>query len=416
MRNEPVLVVVGTGPQLYREYLLRSLGARYRIHLITPVESSWESPYLDDVHVAPLDVAGAVTAALRDVTRNRPVAGVLTWDEGQVVETARAAEVVGLPGPGYAAAVRCRDKSATRAALALQHVPQPRSVTVGGLPEALLAAETLGYPVVLKPRGGGASEGVVLVHDAATLTEHVLTTGSVRSHDLLEFDRALLVEEFLDGPEISVDAAVHDGRVTPVHLARKQVGFAPFFEETGHTVLGHDPLMDDPRLRSVLEATHAALDYRNGWTHTELRITAAGPHVIEVNGRLGGDLIPYLGLRATGIDAGLAAADVACGHAPGVREPAGAVAAIRFVYPPWPSARLVSIEIDRTAGLPVEVDVMVALVAAGDVVSPPGKGNMEGRVALATAVAGSVEDCTAALDRGVAAWRCRWEPEQPLTT
>lgn len=404
---EHLLVVVGTGPQLYREYLLASLSTRHRIHLLSAIEPGWESPYLDDASVVPLDGPGAVTAALRELVGRRPVAGVLTWVEAHVVETAAAAEAVGLPGPGRAAAVRCRDKSATRAALAAHGVPQPVSRLVGHLDQARAAADELGYPVVLKPRAGVASEGVVLVHDAVELAEHFATTGATPAEDLPAADDAVLVEEYLDGPEISVDTAVHHGRPTPVHVARKEIGFAPFFEEIGHTVSGCDPLLRDPALLRVLEGTHAALGYRDGTTHTELKITADGPKVIEVNGRLGGDLIPYLGSRASGTDAGLAAAAVACGEPPQVGSPLDATAGIRFFYPPWPGAIVRSVDFDRT-DLPAETDLLLPLVAPGEVISPPGKGLMDGRVALATAVGGSAASCLAALDHAAAALRCSW--------
>ena len=127
----------------------------------------------------------------------------------------------------------------------------------------------------------------------------------------------MLVEECLTGPEVSVDAAVHAGEVLPMFTARKEVGYPPYFEEIGHLVDATDPLWDDPKLRQVLVETHRALGLTDAMTHTEFKLTPAGPKVIEVNARLGGDLIPYLGMQVTGIDPGLVAAAVACRTAAG---------------------------------------------------------------------------------------------------
>jgi len=93
----------------------------------------------------------------------------------------------------------------------------------------------------------------------------------------------------------------------------------PYFEEVGHIVDAADPLLADPGLAAVLAAAHRALGFTDGITHAEFKLTGDGPVVIEVNARLGGDLIPYLGMRASGIDPGLAAAAVACGQRPQLR-------------------------------------------------------------------------------------------------
>jgi predicted ATP-grasp superfamily ATP-dependent carboligase len=407
VESKPVLLLIATGPRLYREYLLRSISARYRVFLISAAEPDWALPYLEDAVVAPAATASAVLAAARRLAARLPVAGVMTWAEDYVLPTAVTAEELRLPGPAPAAVLRCRDKSRTRAALSARGVRQPASVPVADLSQALAAAGRLGYPVVLKPQAGVASEGVVLVDGPAQLADEFPATLGVPAADMPELRRAVLVEEYVTGPEISVDSVVQGGRVTPVFVARKETGFEPYFEETGHTVSAADPLLSDPRLRRELEDVHAALGYTDGCTHAELRLCAEGPTLIEVNARLGGDLIPYLGMRASGIDPGLAAAAVACGEAPDLTLRAASFAGIRFFYPPGPDTVIQSVDFDRT-DLPAELDVLAPLAAAGDVVSPPGRGLMEGRIALATAVASSAERRDHALDRADAALRCTW--------
>jgi hypothetical protein len=74
--------------------------------------------------------------------------------------------------------------------------------------------------------------------------------------DLPTHERNILVEEFARGPEISVDRVVHHGTVPPVCLARKEVGFEPYFEETGHVVDPDDPLWSDGIVVDVIVRTH----------------------------------------------------------------------------------------------------------------------------------------------------------------
>ena len=100
-----------------------------------------------------------------------PVAGVFCYDEGLVHQAATVAAALGLPGSPPEAVAACRDKNATRSALALAGVPQPVSIGVHDLAEAAAAADKIGYPVVVKPRGLAGSMGVTLVHAPDELAE-----------------------------------------------------------------------------------------------------------------------------------------------------------------------------------------------------------------------------------------------------
>jgi biotin carboxylase len=341
---------------------------------------------------------------VRAVAATQPVAGVLSWDESKIVQTAWAARELGLPGGDPEAVLRCRDKFQTRCALDGAPVAQPAYALVGDVDAALAAAARIGYPVVLKPRAASASYGVVLVSDAAQLTRYFTYTRETTVPHMPRYEMEVLVEEYLDAPEISVDAAVHRGRVLPAFLARKQVGFPPYFEETGHSVSNADPLLRDPDLLRALQATHDALGFTDGWTHTELKLTADGPKLIEVNGRLGGDLIPYVGMRASGIDPGLAAADVAVGREPTVTADRELFGGIRFCYVDRDCSVIDSIAFDEDA-LPPGIDLAVVLAAAGDVVSRPPAGIVSGRIAFVTAITPTPEGTRAALDRAQAALR-----------
>jgi hypothetical protein len=214
----------------------------------------------------------------------------------------------------------------------------------------------------------------------------------------------VLVEEFADGPEISIDSAVFQGHVTPFCLARKELGYFPYAEEVGHFVDANDPLVSDEELNRILVATHEALGFTDGVTHTELILTATGPKVIEVNGRIGGDMIPYLGLRANGADPGLAAAAVACGRKPDLTFDRALVGGVRFFYVDEDNTVLDSVEFEAE-GLPDAVDLLVPLMKAGDKTFPPPKGTLWGRIAYATAVGGTVDECRAALDAAQGALR-----------
>ncbi|MFD4986145.1 ATP-grasp domain-containing protein [Streptomyces sp. NPDC058374] len=411
--QRPLLLVVATGMRTYREYLLRSIGSEFAIHLFHVDEPTWEKEYISGWTVLPSTLDGAAMAdAARALHAATPVSGVLCWDEGRIHATSYVAQALGLRNGEPDVIWRLRDKGQTREALDAAGVAQPRSVPVSTLDEALAAAERIGYPVILKPRGLGASLGVVRVEDAARLAENFAFTAGAQGPDPdpLPFstEHPVLVEELVTGDEISVDAVVQDGKATPLFIGRKVVGYEPYAEEIGHYVDGDDPLLTDPRLLDALQETHTALGVRDAWTHSEFMLTADGPRLIEVNGRLGGDMIPYLGLLATGTDPGLAAARVACGLTPDTAPAHRRVTGIRFFYVDRDDTKIASVAF-REEGLPAAVDRLVAVAPPGAVVSPPPKGTVWGRIAFAIASGSSVEECGAALDAAEVALDVRSE-------
>ncbi|GLY30467.1 ATP-grasp domain-containing protein [Kineosporia sp. NBRC 101731] len=402
--ERPWLIVVASGGRPFREYLFRSIAARYRIHLLDAGEPGWQQPYLEDCTVLPDTGAATVREQTRTIAAGRPVAGVMTWHEEHVLQTALASADLGLPGADPGAAARCRDKFQTRTTLTGLGVRQPRFALAGTLDEARAAATQIGYPVVVKPRALGGSMGVVLVHDEVELAEHFPQTRAMPFRHTPDYERPVLIEEYVTGPEISVDSVVQGGRATPLFVTRKQTGFAPWFEETGHLVEFPSPWQADAGLIREIDRIHRGVGFVDGWTHTEFRLTPSGPVLIEINGRLGGDLIPYLGRLASGIDPGLVAAAVATGRPAPVTPSSAGWAGIRFFYPPEGTVTIKDISI-AGEGLPEGTDLLTPLVEAGDVVDAARNTRLDRRIGLATALAATQEECVAALDAAGAALR-----------
>jgi biotin carboxylase len=400
----PLLVLIGTGSRHYREYLLASIATRYQVHLLAASPPGWAETHITGfTEVADMSAA-ALTDAAHVLAATSQVSGVLTWDEARVETTAAVAYALGLPGSDRTAARRCRDKYLARQALAAAGVPQPRFALARDVTDALAAATRIGYPVVIKPRAAAASYGVKLVRDATELRDSFSFAHDASVPDMPRFEEAVLVEEFLDAPEVSVDSAVYDGAITAVFAARKKLGYAPYFEETAHTVCEDDPLIKDPDMvRTVVDA-HKALGLRDAWTHAEFKLTPSGPKVIEINGRLGGDLIPYLGWLASGVDPGLAAADIACGRRPELEADRSRAAAVHFFYADLENT--VIGDLGFSGECHPATDTRVLLAAPGDVISPPPKGLGE-RLALATAVADSLKECHQAIEEAAAAFHIR---------
>jgi biotin carboxylase len=372
-----------------RDYLLCSIEPRYRVWLLQEAPVTWELPYLAGHSAVDTLDASAMLRAVAGIGARAN--GVLCWDEVRVEAATELAARLGLPGDP-AAVRRCRDKAATRAALSTSRVPQPSSVAVSNAAQAATAAASIGFPVVLKPRALTGSHGVSLVCRADDVAR-AFAYAAARSIDGVPpfTDGAVLVEEYLSGPEISIDCVLHNGVTTPVTLARKQLGYPPYFEAVGHVVDASDPLLTDPAVRSVLHAAHQAVGLHEGWAHTELRLTSSGPKVVEINARLGDHLIPYLGMLATGVDPGLLAAGAACGQRPVLAPTRRRAAGVTFRYPAR-RTRVGGFQVNSEL-MPDGVDRVEFLVEPGTWVQPPPEGHLRGRYCYATAVGDTVAQC-----------------------
>jgi biotin carboxylase len=393
-----VILVLGSGHQQFREYLLAAAARRGAVWLFDPAEPTWQKPHITGATVLDVFDPEAAVAAARELVRDTPVRGVYCYHEAAIQAAARVAEELGVPGPAPAAVTAVRDKSVTRDLLTRAGIPQPAVALVATAAEADEAARRIGFPMVAKPRSLGASQGVVKVSAPDELAGALETARSATQAGMANHAE-VLVEEYLAGPEVSIDAVVFEGDYLPYLVARKEIGGEPFFEETGHFVTAGDPLLADAELRAMLADAHRVLGWTHGITHTEVKLTAGGPVIVEVNGRLGGDLIPYLGLIAAGVDSGEVQADVSLGVRPGLDRSADATAAIRFLCPPE-SCTVRRVEIpaaDPGAGL----YETAALAGPGERLLMPPEGYVA-RYGYLVARAGSPEECRTILDRAEA--------------
>jgi biotin carboxylase len=341
MSDGGTILIVNGGPENSHRYLFESIARRYQIWLLHSEPPTWQRDLVAGTTVVePLDGVFQVpdidrmTAAGRAVAAERDIVGVLTFSEYNVVAAARIAGSLGLPGMALPAAENCRDKHRTRQLLTAAGLAQPRFAHVRDLATAAVAAADIGYPVVLKPRGVGASVGVVRVDNAGQLATGAKIAAMWTGLYNRSYAEGILVEELLDGPEISVDGVSYDGEYRPFIIARKRVGMAPYYVELSHRVSTDDPLYADRGLLHMLSAAHRALGVRHGMTHTEVKLTGRGPVIVEVNARLGGDMIPYLNKLASGVDAAETMADLAVGIRPTINPSARGCVGIRYICAP----------------------------------------------------------------------------------
>ncbi|WP_175400184.1 ATP-grasp domain-containing protein [Streptomyces prasinopilosus] len=302
--------------------------------------------------------------------------GVLTSCDYYLPTVARTAERLGLPGPGSGPVRDACRKDATRRVLAEAGLPGPRFAVHEAWADLARAAREIGYPLVVKPVDLCAGMYVRRVDDEEQLAAAVkeLAGFPVNARGQRRAP-AVLLEEFLDGPEVSVETVSHAGAVHVVGVTDKSVGGAPAFVETGHMFPAALPAADaEAAGRTALRALGALGLTDAAVAHTEIKLTSAGPRVVEVNPRPAGNRITELVRHVTGVDLAAAFVDVSLGRAPDLRRTATglASAAVGFLVPDT-AGTLDALDGSRLLTAP---DVLEAeLAAPGTPVRPAGSNN-----------------------------------------
>lgn len=262
--------------------------------------------------------------------------GVVTSCDYYLRTAARIAGRLGLPGPAAEAVENACRKDATRRVLAEAGLPGPRFAVCADWAEAAAEAKRIGYPLVLKPVDLCAGMFVRRADDEAALGEayRALAAFPVNARGQRRAP-VLLLEELLEGPEVSVETVSYDGAVHVVGVTDKSVGGAPAFVETGHMFPAALDPADTEGAAETARRALKALGLDGVVAHTEIKLTPDGPRIVEVNPRPAGNRITELVRHVTGIDLAAACVDVALGREPDLRRRATGLtsAAIGFLVP-----------------------------------------------------------------------------------
>lgn len=250
--------------------------------------------------------------------------GVSSSSEYFIPLAAAVAAELELPASDVEALNRCRHKDRQRAVLWEAGVEVPLFGVAETAEAACRWARHIGLPVVVKPTTGSGSSGVRLCHTMANVAEWSASLLAIRQNERGQpIPRLVLVEQYVEGPEFSVET--FDGEA--VTVVAKHLGPQPHFVEIGHDV----PAPDGGAVADLAERAVAALGLTWGPTHTELRLSAGGPVVIEVNPRLAGGMIPELVRLSCGVDLIDWTVARGCGQPLSPRAARAGQASIRFL-------------------------------------------------------------------------------------
>lgn len=283
--------------------------------------------YADEaVVVNTIDIPGVVEAAKR-----LKVDGVFTTSDFPVRTVAAVGEALNLPAISVENAYKATDKIKMREALKTAGVPVPLFFKARTEDEFMTAVKEIishGYKCIVKPADSSASRGVDLLakYDTDYLKE-VYQYSKSYSHS-----GEVVVEEFMEGPEVCVETLNVNGVCYPIQITDKLTTEAPYFVEMGHTQPSQHTPEDQEDIKRVAVACNMALGNYNGSSCTEVKLTKDGAKVVEMGARLAGDymtsdLVPL----STGVDMVESIIKIAMGEKPDVEHKFEKASAVRFL-------------------------------------------------------------------------------------
>jgi biotin carboxylase len=287
------ILFVGAGRHQRRAIeRMRELGAR-----VVAVDRNADAPGLalaDESEVVDFSDAAAVT----EVGRRRGVEGVLTVASDRAVPVVAAvAEELGLPGIGSDTAHVMTHKVAMRRRLAEHGVPQPRFAAVRTHAEARAAAETVGFPAVLKPADSSGQRGIFRLRSPDDLDAHLHAALAASS------STEAIFESYHEGAEVNTLLVATRGEahlVTASDRVRPNgIGFGVALAHVYPSTFFGDVM--EEVVQVAVAAVHA-LGLRDGIAYPQLLVTAEGVKVVEVAARIPGGQMGEVPRVGTGID------------------------------------------------------------------------------------------------------------------
>lgn len=169
----------------------------------------------------------------------------------------------------------------------------------------------LSYPLIIKPKDATSSQGVFKINHFEEIERFIDVSRSFSKN------REIILEEFLNGLELSVEAITFKGKTTIVQYTEKFITPFPETVEIGHLQPASLSEKDKKEIGRVVKKAINAIGIDNSASHTEVKLTKNGPKVVEIGARLGGDFIAsYLVLHSCGINMDKAAIQIALGIEP----------------------------------------------------------------------------------------------------
>lgn len=183
----------------------------------------------------PIDLkdTAALVAFAQSLKSKKGLDGVFTAATDFSFAVSMIAQACDLPGHSPEAALNATDKTRMRLCFQKSNVPSPVFFEIDAdakLEDYTQIGSKINFPVVVKPVDNMGARGCIQVQTTDGLFEAAQTA--------ISFSRTqrAIIEEFITGPEFSLEAIIFNGEIYITAIAERHITFAPYFVEMGHTI------------------------------------------------------------------------------------------------------------------------------------------------------------------------------------
>lgn len=268
--------------------------------------------------------------AICEVAKDFQPDGIMTLATDMPMRSiAAATSLLGLPGISMDTAIKSTDKGEMIKAFKEHEVESPWFYIIENEAQLQEVIPQIEYPCILKPTDNAGSRGVMLVNSETELHEAYQYSVSQSRGGWV------ILEEYMTGPEVSVEVMVVDGVPHVLQVTDKLTTGAPYFVEMGHNQPSMLPTEDVVRIKDLACRAVKSVGINCGPSHVEIKLTPNGPKMVELGARMGGDCITtHLVPLSTGVDMIKATIDVSLGLTPDITPTLHKGSAIRFFDAP----------------------------------------------------------------------------------
>jgi len=270
------------------------------------------------------------TPAIIEAARRHRIDGIMTLATDMPMRSvASVAKEMGLTGIDEGTALRATNKAEMRKVLKAYNVPVPRFFTASDESEYNEVVKQFSVPFIVKPVDSSGSRGIFEVAD---ITDQNMVRKAYDYCKPYSKTGDVIVEEYMSGPEVSVETLSIDGTCHVLQITDKLTTGAPHYVEMGHSQPTRHSKEIAKKISETAIAANKAIGIKNGPSHTEIIITGEGPKIVEIGARLGGDCITtHLVPLSTGVDMVECNIRIAMGEKPDISCKYNRGSAIRYL-------------------------------------------------------------------------------------
>ena len=274
------ILILGAG-LMQKPAILSAKELGYRVCVVDADDKAVAIPYADEFNKIDLKAREEILTYAEKLKADGGLAAVFTAGTDFSASVSYVCEKLKLPAHSFQAAVNASVKTEMRKCFKEAGVPSPDFIRIENA-DTDIDDVKLSYPLVVKPVDNMGARGCRLIRSKEELKS------SVEKALAASRSKTAILEEYMEGPEYSIDALVYNGKFIVTGFAERHIFYPPYFIEVGHTMPAVLSQKEHDQLISIFACGAKALELTTGVAKADIKMTKKGPMIGEIAGRLSG--------------------------------------------------------------------------------------------------------------------------------